>query len=89
MMEAVPLVRLNRGRTKNNKMKKRLLFVAGAVCAFLLSLVGFNSCRNHERVECMYGGPSMFEQEHKELADSIEKVEATDPPQPSLKGGSE
>jgi hypothetical protein len=52
-------------------MKKKLLFVASAVCAFLLSLVGFNSCRNHERVECMYGGPSMFEQEHKELADSI------------------
>ena len=63
-------------------MKKKLLFAAGAFCAFLLSLVGFNSCRNHERVECMYGGPSMFEQEHKELADSIEKVEATDPPQP-------
>ena len=63
-------------------MKKRLLFAAGAFCAFLLSLVGFNSCRNHERVECMYGGPSMFEQEHKELADSIKKVEATDPPQP-------
>ena len=76
-------------------MKKKLLFAAGAVCAFLLSLVGFNSCRNHERVECMYGGPSMFEQEHKELADSIEKVEATDPPQtqthpsPPYEGGNE
>ena len=83
-MEAVPLVRLNTGRTKNNIMKKKLLFVAGAVCAFLLSLVGFNSCRNHERVECMYGGPSMFEQEHKELADSIEKKTH---PQPLPKGG--
>jgi len=57
-------------------MKKKLLFAAGAVCAFLLSFVGFNSCRNHERVESMYGGPSMFEQEHKELADSIKKEEA-------------
>lgn len=64
-------------------MKKKLLFVAGAFCAFLLSLVGFNSCRNHERVECMYGGPSMFEQEHKELADSIEKKTH---PQPLPKG---
>ena len=58
-------------------MKKKLLFATGAAFAFLLSLVGFNSCRNHERVECMYGGPSMFEQERKELADSME---VTPPP---------
>ena len=57
-------------------MKKKLLFGAGAICAFLLSFLGFSSCRNHENVETMYGGPSMFEQERKELADSIEKKEA-------------
>ena len=63
-------------------MKKKLLFAAGAVCAFLLSLVGFSSCRNHERIESMYGGPSMYEQEHKELSDSIEKAEAPSPTTP-------
>ena len=57
-------------------MKKKLIFAAGAVCALLLSLFGFSSCRNHENVETMYGGPSMFEPERKELADSIEKNEA-------------
>ena len=56
-------------------MKKKLLFGAGAICAVLLSFLGFSSCRNHENVETMYGGPSMFEQERKELADSIEKKE--------------
>ena len=52
-------------------MKKKLLFGAGAICAFLLSFLGFSSCRNHENVETMYGGPSMFEQERKDLADSV------------------
>ena len=52
-------------------MKKKLIFAAGAVCALLLSLFGFSSCRNHENVETMYGGPSMFEQERKDLADSV------------------
>ena len=60
-------------------MKKKLIFAAGAVCALLLSLFGFSSCRNHENVETMYGGPSMFEPERKELADSLKDTQGEMP----------
>lgn len=42
-------------------MKRKALLFANGILASVMALLGFSSCGNTTRVECIYGGPDMMD----------------------------